>query len=77
MSARIFDVVRTGTDAAEITLAVGNENLRPDRIVNQLMRDNGLCGDYGIVKADSYVGDVPTDEYLDELQAARCACEAR
>lgn len=77
VSARIFDVVRTGTDAAEITLAVGNENLRPDRIVNQLMRDNGLCGDCGIVKVDSYVGDVPTDEYLDELQAARCACEAR
>ena len=52
-----------------MTLAVGNENLRPDRVVNSLLAANGLDGDYRITKVNSYVDDTNADDFLTALQA--------
>lgn len=64
VSSRIFGAERLDADSALITLAVGNDNLRPDRLVRHLMNVHQLSGDYKITKIKSYVGDVETDEYI-------------
>ena len=69
VSSRIFGAERIGDDEARMTLAVGNENLRPDRIVNCLLTTNGLDEDYRITKINSYVNDVNADDFLTALQA--------
>ena len=68
VSSRIFDAERQTADTALITLAVGNDNLRPDRLVCHLMHVHNLPGDYKITKIQSFVGDVPTDDYLTSKQ---------
>lgn len=65
---RIFDAKVLGEDTAELLLAVGNDNLRPDRLLLSLMADNGLDGDYSIVKTNAYVDDKEVDQFLAELQ---------
>ena len=62
---RIFGAQKVNADCALVTLAVGNDNLRPDRLVCHLMNKHKLSGDYKIVKIESYVDDVPTDKYLE------------
>lgn len=68
VSSRIFSARKVDADAALVTLAVGNDNLRPDRLVCHLQNAHDLSGDYKITKIQSYVGDVPTDDYLLNLQ---------
>lgn len=65
VSSRIFNAERVNENCALFTLAVGNDNLRPDRLVCHLMNKHNLTGDYKITKIQSFVGDVPTDEYLE------------
>ena len=68
VSSRIFSATRESADAALITLAVGNDNLRPDRLVTYLQNKHNLTGDYRITKIQSYVNDTPTDDYLQALE---------
>ena len=65
---RIYTAQIVHSNCAFVTLAVGNDNLRPDRLVCYLQAKHGLLGDYKITKIESYVDDVPTDEYLNRLQ---------
>ena len=67
VSSRIFGAVSVDSDTARVTLATGNDNLRPDRLVRYLMEKHGLNGDYGIVKIKAYVNDLDADEYLENL----------
>ena len=64
VSSRIFDARRQTADSALVTLAIGNDNLRPDRLVAHIMHTHNLQGDYKITKIQSFVNDIPTDEYL-------------
>ena len=64
---RIHAAHKLHKDCAFVTLAVGNDNLRPDRLVCHLMNKHNLAGDYKIVKVESFVDDVATDEYLQNL----------
>lgn len=64
VSSRIFGAERMDSDTALVTLAIGNDNLRPDRLVAHLMRKHGLTGDYRIIKLQAYANDTPADEYL-------------
>ena len=68
VSSRIFAATAIDSDVARVTLATGNDNLRPDRLVKFLMENHGLNGDYSVVKSKSYVGDVDADEYLSQKQ---------
>ena len=68
VSERIFSAEKIDSDTALITLAIGNDNLRPDRLVTHLMREHNLVGDYHIVKLQAFVNDTPADEYLKSLQ---------
>ena len=68
VSGRIFDACRLDADTAQVTLAIGNDNLRPDRLVTHLMTKHNLTGDYRITKLQAYVNDIPADEYLQSLQ---------
>ena len=69
VSARIFAARRDGADKAKVTLAVGNENLRPDRLVRYLMQKYDLNGDYDVTKIDSYTADgIAVDEWLDSIE---------
>lgn len=65
---RIFGAVRVDNNTALVTLAIGNDNLRPDRLVTHLMRTRNLSGDYRITKLHAYVNDTDADEYLISLQ---------
>lgn len=67
VSARIFSAKRKTKNSAVVTLALGNDNLRPDRLVCHLMNKHHLSGDYKITKIESFVGDIPTDDYLSNL----------
>lgn len=67
VSDKIFSAERTDADSAIVTLAIGNDNLRPDRLVFHLMKKHGLTGDYRITKLAAYVGTTPADEYLSAL----------
>lgn len=64
VSSKIFAAERVDSDTALVTLAIGNDNLRPDRLVLHLMNVHALTGDYRIVKLAAFVGDTPADEYL-------------
>ena len=68
VSSRIFAANRVDDDAAQVTLAIGNDNLRPDRLLLYLMKKYGLVGDYRIIKLAAFVDDVPADEFI----AAHC-----
>ena len=69
VSARIFAAHGCGPDKAKVTLAVGNENLRPDRLVRYLMQKYDLKGDYDVTKIDSYTADgIAVDEWLDSAE---------
>ena len=67
-SSRIFGAERLDDNTALVTLAIGNDNLRPDRLVTHVMRTHNLTGDYRIIKLQAYVNDAPADEYLQSLQ---------
>lgn len=67
VASRIFGAQRVDADTATVTLAVGNENLRPDRLVRHLQAVHGLVGDYKITKIQSFVDETETDEYLASL----------
>lgn len=64
VSSRIFGAEKIDSNTAVVTLAIGNDNLRPDRLVTHLMRERNLMGDYRITKLQSFVDDVDADEYL-------------
>lgn len=68
VSSRIFSAVALDEDTACVTLATGNDNLRPDRLAKHLMDKHNLVGDYSIVKVKAFVDDVDADEYLEKLQ---------
>ncbi len=67
VSSRILSAKKQSEDCAFITLTLGNNNLRPDRLVLHLMNKYDLQGDYKITKTESFVDGVPTDEYLQNL----------
>ena len=67
VSGRIFNAQKVDDNTALVTLAIGNDNLRPDRLVTHLMREHKLAGDYHIVKLQAYVNDTPADEYLSTI----------
>ena len=53
-------------DALFVTLGFGNDTLRADLFANELLKRYG--GDtVEIVKLESYVNDIPMDEYLKGL----------
>ena len=68
VSSRIFNATAIDADTARVTLATGNDNLRPDRLIRYLMEKHGLKGDYGIVKIKAYVNDLDADDFLENLQ---------
>lgn len=68
VSGRIFSAERVDDNTALVTLAIGNDNLRPDRLVAHIMREHNLTGDYHITKLQAYVNDTPADNYLQSLQ---------
>lgn len=68
VSSRIFAAEAIDEDTARVTLATGNDNLRPDRLARHLMEKHGLCGDYSIVKTKAYVDETDADTYLQNLQ---------
>ena len=67
VSGRIFSAERIDGDTALVTLAIGNDNVRADRLVTHLMREHNLTGDYRIIKLAAYVNDTPADEYLSAI----------
>lgn len=71
VSAKIFAAHRESDDSALVTLAIGNDNLRPDRLVLHLMKTHGLQGDYRIIKLAAFHGDIPADDYLDKISVAK------
>lgn len=68
VSNRIFSAQKVDDDVALVTLAIGNDNLRPDRLVNHVMQQHNLVGDYRITKLQAFVNEIDADEYLSELQ---------
>lgn len=66
VASKIISATRLDDDHAELVLKVGNENLRPDRVVCHLMKVNGLKGDYSILKTEMFVGGVSADEFLSQ-----------
>ena len=68
VSNRIFAAEKVDTNTATVTLAVGNDNLRPDRLVAYLQHKHNLKGDYTITKIQSFVNSTPTDTYLQSLE---------
>ena len=64
---RIFSAEQVDKDTALITLAIGNDNVRADRLVAHLMRQHKLTGDYRITKLAAYVNDTDADDYLTSL----------
>lgn len=69
VSARIFGAEKCDEDSLFVTLAIGNDSLRPDRLARHMMNTHGLSGDYSIVKIAAYAGEVAADDFL----AARSA----
>ena len=66
VSSRIFSAKAIDEDTACITLACGNDNLRPDRVLRHLMEKHNLVGDYSIVKTRAFVDELDADEYLSQ-----------
>lgn len=67
VSERIFCAEQLDKDTALVTLAIGNDNLRPDRLVTHLMREHNLIGDYRITKLRSFVNEEDADTFLSNL----------
>lgn len=67
VASRIFGAEKENDDCALVTLAVGNENLRPDRLVRHIQTVHEWTDDYKITKIQSYVNETETDEYLASL----------
>ena len=67
VSNRIFGAEKVDSDTALVTLAIGNDNLRPDRLLTHIMREHNLTGDYRITKVAAFVNDVPADDYLSSI----------
>ena len=65
---RIFGAEKIDANTALVSLAIGNDNLRPDRLVAHLMRTHNLTGDYRITKLQAFVNDTPADEYLTSFE---------
>lgn len=64
VSSRIFAACRVDSDTALVTLAIGNDNLRPDRLTLHLMNVRNLSGDYSITKVVAFADDVLADDFL-------------
>lgn len=71
VSSRILGAKRIDADTAEMCLCVGNESLRPDRVVRHLLQQIGSDGDYKITKLQAFVDGTDVDTYLDNLQTAQ------
>lgn len=71
VSSRIFSAKRLTSDSAIVTLAIGNDNLRPDRLVWHLMHQHNLNGDYSITKLQAYVNDIDADEFLRNAEKSK------
>lgn len=67
VSARIISAKKADENSAFVTLTLGNNNLRPDRLVCHLQNKHNLQGDYCVIKTESFVGGVPADEFLNNL----------
>ncbi len=65
VSDRIYAARAIDADSASVILAVGNDNLRPDRVLLHLAKKYALSGDYSVTKKAAYVGEVDMDSYLD------------
>ncbi len=61
---KILDLAVVDDDTFFVTLACGNVNLRCDRLVNHLLRANGLDLDYHVVKTETQTNGVNLDDYL-------------
>ncbi len=72
VSAGILSAERRDRDEALVTLAIGNNNLRPDRLVLHLMKKHDLPGDYRITKLAAYAGGVDADTYLSQAEQRNC-----
>ncbi len=64
VASKILSAKKLTDDQAELVLKVGNENLRPDRLVAHLMNVNNLIGDYSILKTEMFCGNVSADQLL-------------
>ncbi len=71
VSSRILSVNVIDADNVELTLKVGNENLRPDKLILQVLKNHNLTADYSIIKDNSFVGTVSTDSYLDSIAVSQ------
>ncbi len=71
VSSKVFSASKVDGNTAILVLGVGNNNLRPDRVVNFLQQKYGLQGDYAITKTQSFVGEQDFDEYLAQLEKAQ------
>lgn len=65
---KIYSAEKLGVDCFTITLACGNDNLRCDRVVRQLLTNAGIDADYSVKKIESYVDGVPADQYLSSIE---------
>lgn len=68
VSGKIFAAERINRNAAVVTLAAGNDNLRPDRLLLHLMNEYKLTGDYRIVKLAAFADEVPADDFLSQAE---------
>ena len=68
VASRIFNAERIDANTVLVTLAIGNDNLRPDRLVTHLMREHNLTGDYRIIKLLVFVNDTPADDFLSAFE---------
>lgn len=68
VSNRIYGAQKIDADTALVTLAIGNDNLRPDRLVCHVIQQHNFTGDYHITKLQAFVNEQDADEYLSSLQ---------
>ena len=61
---KIYDLTVVDADTFFVTLACGNFNLRCDRLVNHLLKANGLDESYHILKIETQTNGVNFDDYL-------------
>ncbi len=67
VSSRIFSAVKVDDDHAKVVLAVGNDNLRPDRLLRYLCEKYNL-GDYSACKINAFAGGKNVDELLNIVE---------
>lgn len=68
VSSKVFSATRVDDNTAILVLGVGNNNLRPDRVVNFLQQKYNLQGDYAITKTQAFVGEQDFDDFLSALE---------